>query len=61
MFFFFYFIFEQFQKLIISALTDVWSAIRNSCAKGLGPIVSHLSLVEQEKIFQELVKVIHNI
>nr|XP_022344408.1 uncharacterized protein LOC111137294 isoform X2 [Crassostrea virginica] len=44
------------KKLIISALTDVWSAIRNSCAKGLGPIVSHLSLVEQEKIFQELVK-----
>lgn len=47
---------QLIQKLIIAALTDVWSAIRNSCAKGLGPIVSHLSIAEQEKIFQELVK-----
>ncbi|XP_062613685.1 uncharacterized protein LOC134275417 [Saccostrea cucullata] len=44
------------QRLIISALTDVWSAIRNSCAKTLGPIVAYLPLVDQEKIFQELVK-----
>ncbi|XP_055997933.1 uncharacterized protein LOC125653195 isoform X2 [Ostrea edulis] len=44
------------QRLIISAVTDVWSAIRNSCAKNLGPIVSYLPLADQEKIFQELVK-----
>lgn len=39
------------------SLTDVWSAIRNSCAKQLGHITPYLPNKYQEELFKILVTV----
>ncbi|XP_060080298.1 uncharacterized protein LOC132559696 [Ylistrum balloti] len=43
--------------LIKSALTDVWSAIRNACAKQFVHIVGYFRLTEQELLFNSLVQI----
>ncbi|XP_021365887.1 uncharacterized protein LOC110458492 isoform X2 [Mizuhopecten yessoensis] len=43
--------------LIKSALTDVWSAIRNACAKQLVHIVGHFKVADQGLLFNSLVKI----
>ncbi|CAG2214540.1 unnamed protein product [Mytilus edulis] len=43
--------------LIQMSLTDVWSAIRNSCSKHLGHITPYLPLQYQEELFNQLVTI----
>ncbi|XP_069112054.1 uncharacterized protein [Argopecten irradians] len=43
--------------LIKSALTDIWSAIRNVCAKQMAHIVGYFTVADQEALFNSLVKI----
>ncbi|XP_033755858.1 uncharacterized protein LOC117338609 [Pecten maximus] len=45
------------KDLIKSALTNVWSAIRNACAKQLVHIVGYFKVGDQELLFNSLVKI----
>ncbi|KAK3085980.1 hypothetical protein FSP39_011613 [Pinctada imbricata] len=48
--------FPHILSLINVALSDVWSAIRSSCAKQLGHIYTSFNSKEQESIFSSLAK-----
>ncbi|XP_035680046.1 uncharacterized protein LOC118418298 isoform X2 [Branchiostoma floridae] len=49
--------FQLVKNLLVSGLTDIWSAIRNAVVARLSPVIECFSLVQLEDFFTQLVKV----
>ncbi|KAI8504645.1 hypothetical protein Bbelb_177630 [Branchiostoma belcheri] len=52
--------FQLVKNLLVSGLTDIWSAIRNAVVARLSPVIECFSLGQLEDFFTELVKICQN-
>lgn len=50
-------VFTLAKDLIVLGLTDVWSAIRNTCVARLSPVLDHLDITQMEVLFTSLIKI----
>ncbi|XP_074644937.1 uncharacterized protein LOC141901529 [Tubulanus polymorphus] len=49
--------FPRVESLLITGMTDIWSAIRNICASRLGPVVEKLTIPSLQSFFSHLITV----
>ncbi|XP_031558056.1 uncharacterized protein LOC116294568 isoform X2 [Actinia tenebrosa] len=53
-------VFPLVKALIVSGITDVWSAIRNTCVARLAQILEHFTLHQAHIFYSELIKICHS-
>ncbi|XP_077982549.1 uncharacterized protein LOC144437480 [Glandiceps talaboti] len=49
--------FHLIKDIIVSGLTDIWSAIRNACVGRLSPIIEQFKITQIEAFFKDLVQI----